>query len=263
MTTPTNSEVLLPALEIITNKLLKANKSPVILSWDDAEIIKSALACWAHPTPPERHRCVRCGRTSDVVRLNEGCPFCDKYTPPSDGADANTTKGQESLSVGRRQASALPDGGMSAEPLFKVIEDAISEYRLSNFRDDEGYGFPITDAFAYAFGNETIKEALEELEQLVDFICGALIEPIKARDAKLSQAKGEGGGVLVPKELTAENGAKYELIGDFYFDVSFMGVNGDEEILEAIVPWTTIKEIHRAVVKLFSAPQASEGESDA
>ena len=49
--------------------------------------------------------------------------------------------------------------------------------------------------------------------------------------------------VPVPKELTAENGAKAALMGEFCFRFG-------EDTLN--VPWTTIKEIHRAVVALFA-----------
>lgn len=52
------------------------------------------------------------------------------------------------------------------------------------------------------------------------------------------------GWQLVPVELTAENGAKAALMGEFNFRF------GDDT---PNVPWTTIKEIHRAVVKLFAS----------
>lgn len=55
-----------------------------------------------------------------------------------------------------------------------------------------------------------------------------------------------GEGVVVPVELTAENGAKAALMGEFKFQFGEYTPN---------VPWTTIKEIHRAIVKFFAAAQ--------
>jgi hypothetical protein len=52
------------------------------------------------------------------------------------------------------------------------------------------------------------------------------------------------GMVLVPRELTAENGMKFSLSGDF-------SIRPDPESdVEYIVPWDTIKQIHRRVVEL-------------
>ena len=50
--------------------------------------------------------------------------------------------------------------------------------------------------------------------------------------------------VLMPKRLTAENGAKAELIGEFDFW---------DEASESYktVPWTTIKEIYKVAVNKF------------
>jgi hypothetical protein len=60
---------------------------------------------------------------------------------------------------------------------------------------------------------------------------------------------------LVPCELTAENGAKAALIGEFAF------ANGEAGM--AVVPWTTIKEIHREVVKLFGAAGGRTSDEEA
>lgn len=83
------------------------------------------------------------------------------------------------------------------------------------------------------------------------------------------------GYVLVPRRLTAENGAKAALIGEFSITVrhacdecdsydDICGVCGGEGIIEAEVPipWTTIKRIHDRVVELFgSAPRPQEPQS--
>lgn len=67
-----------------------------------------------------------------------------------------------------------------------------------------------------------------------------------------------GGFVLVPRELTAENGAKTALIGDFSEAFEYMDDEGDECTAHIQVSWTTIKEIHKAMVKHFdTTPEPS------
>ncbi len=77
----------------------------------------------------------------------------------------------------------------------------------------------------------------------------------------------------MPKELTAENGAKYALIGEFHENFTYpcqecggdtgKEFEGDEtdchcccntgEISEPVnIEWTTIKDIHKKAVTLFS-----------
>lgn len=50
------------------------------------------------------------------------------------------------------------------------------------------------------------------------------------------------GMVLVPERLTAENGAKYALAGEFYVSTRGRAVP---------IPWDTIKEIHKKMVEHF------------
>lgn len=71
--------------------------------------------------------------------------------------------------------------------------------------------------------------------------------------------------VLMPRELTAENGAKYLLNGEFSVDVEVPCTCGDRDlnddpscaecndsgyiIIPQTIPWTTIKEIYAKAVK--------------
>lgn len=67
--------------------------------------------------------------------------------------------------------------------------------------------------------------------------------------------------VMMPRELTAENGAKAALIGEFSIDFPMRCCcEGDDDDCEVCggtgeykrqinVPWTTIKEIYAAAVK--------------
>jgi hypothetical protein len=57
--------------------------------------------------------------------------------------------------------------------------------------------------------------------------------------------------ILVPRELTAENGAKAALIGEFTESFEYCDQDGDEQTAHIPVSWTTIKEIYKAAVKHF------------
>jgi hypothetical protein len=68
---------------------------------------------------------------------------------------------------------------------------------------------------------------------------------------------------MMPRELTAENGAKSALLGEFSIDLPMKcwcdGENegcavcgGSGEYMQPVnVPWTTIKEIYAAAVKQY------------
>ena len=57
--------------------------------------------------------------------------------------------------------------------------------------------------------------------------------------------------ILMPRALTAENGAKAALMGEFKIDVEITYEDGEEETIVVDVPWTTIKAIYAAAVKHF------------
>jgi hypothetical protein len=59
------------------------------------------------------------------------------------------------------------------------------------------------------------------------------------------------GSAVVPRALTAENGAKAALAGDFTETFEYMDDEGDECTAHIPVSWTTIKEIHKAMVAHF------------
>lgn len=63
--------------------------------------------------------------------------------------------------------------------------------------------------------------------------------------------------VRLPIELTAENGAKAALMGEFHFGIDDANEPGGER--KVTVPWTTIKEIHQAVVRMFGKPITMPG----
>lgn len=55
----------------------------------------------------------------------------------------------------------------------------------------------------------------------------------------------------LPRELTAENGAKAALIGEFHEDFGYLDDNGNERYIKVAVTWTTIKAIWKAAVAHF------------
>jgi hypothetical protein len=69
------------------------------------------------------------------------------------------------------------------------------------------------------------------------------------------------GYVLVPRELTAENGAKAFLIGEFSETFDYMDDEGDECVADIPVSWTTIKAIHKKMVALFTPSDTSTDRS--
>lgn len=62
---------------------------------------------------------------------------------------------------------------------------------------------------------------------------------------------------LLPRKLTAENGAKAALIGEFHEDFGILDENGDEQYVKVAVTWDTIKRIWEAAVRHFEGPESS------
>lgn len=66
-----------------------------------------------------------------------------------------------------------------------------------------------------------------------------------------------GIGVVMPRSLTSENGAKALLMGEFFEEHECRYYNGDGELVEYTekvpVRWTTIKEIYAKIVSHYGA----------
>jgi hypothetical protein len=62
------------------------------------------------------------------------------------------------------------------------------------------------------------------------------------------------GWRLVPAELTAENGMKAALMGEFQVSITEWDEAGNEYIRKIDVPWHTIKRIHHAIVAVAPTP---------
>ncbi|SOD41345.1 hypothetical protein SAMN06298226_1640 [Nitrosovibrio sp. Nv4] len=68
------------------------------------------------------------------------------------------------------------------------------------------------------------------------------------------------GWKLVPTKLTAENGMKAALIGEFHVPFPELDEDGNEHIRKVNVPWTVIKKIHQAMIAAAPTPPAPEVE---
>ena len=55
--------------------------------------------------------------------------------------------------------------------------------------------------------------------------------------------------INMPKTLTAENGAKGLMSGEFKIQIETYAEDGSTEFEDVIVPWTTIKDIYAMAVK--------------
>lgn len=66
------------------------------------------------------------------------------------------------------------------------------------------------------------------------------------------------GWRLVPAELTAENGMKAALMGEFRLSIPDMDEEGRNCLREITVPWDTIKKIHRAMLSAVPTPPEVE-----
>lgn len=89
-----------------------------------------------------------------------------------------------------------------------------------------------------------------QIDDFADFLAGITPE----ERATLSGLR-DGTLVAVPRKLTAENGMKAALIGEFQVPFPHHDADGCEVVSQVNVPWTTIKKIHDAVV-LAAAPEA-------
>ncbi len=56
----------------------------------------------------------------------------------------------------------------------------------------------------------------------------------------------------MPLSLTAENGAKSLLIGEFYESIETQDEDGNSLAIETVVQWSTIKDIYKKIVEHYT-----------
>lgn len=180
--------------------------------------------------------------------------------------------------------------GFKATPLFELApaqpvipehpEPTISFYRdgiiaaakwVENQRDayDNEHGQSDPDTGAFEFGNDAQLEYSTTLSEIAEGIRS--LHPTSAQPVS-EPYKLPSGYTLVPCKLTAENGAKSCMIGEFteQTEISCPECFGDDEcetcdgsgMIEVTVPvsWTTIKDIWAKGIEHFAAAPAQESE---
>ena len=110
----------------------------------------------------------------------------------------------------------------------------------------------------------TESELTEKIMVLThDINKGSLLEEIRAKQiADLCKAfyQGESSDetVIMPKLLTAENGAKGLMSGEFFVECDFYDDEGNLYCREKAVAWVTIKDIYAMAVKNLALPDRPE-----
>jgi hypothetical protein len=74
--------------------------------------------------------------------------------------------------------------------------------------------------------------------------------------ALIEQPATRVGCVLVPRELTAENGARGALSGKFFVTYDYCDEEGDECTARIPISWMNIRKIHKKMIAHFSGVQA-------
>ncbi|EOA2155732.1 DUF551 domain-containing protein [Escherichia coli] len=164
-------------------------------------------------------------------------------------------------------ASVVPDN--ASEPLAYAYKELTPEIMRNHLAVFERYGIAPNDSSTTI---QALRIALDGIERSDAMLHGA--EPV-SQTYKLNQLSGNSpatpdGWVIVPKKLTAENGAKGVLSGEFS-ETTFISCQecfGDDDCdtcdgsgrIEIKVPvtWTTIKSIWDKGIAYFAAEPRQE-----
>jgi len=111
---------------------------------------------------------------------------------------------------------------------------------------------------------DTARERLAALladtcDQLVHRQADAILNALRLTDAA-ALALMEGEAVVMPKRLTAENGMKYALSGEFSETFESTDFDGDQCFSSVPVSWTNIKAIYAAAVAASPYKDNSDAE---
>ncbi|KFC86064.1 hypothetical protein [Hafnia alvei] len=170
-------------------------------------------------------------------------------------------------------APAQPVVPEQPEPTISFYRDGIiaAAKWVENQRDayDNEHGQSDPDTGAFEFGNDAQLEYSTTLSEIAEGIRS--LHPASAQPVS-EPYKLPSGYALVPCKLTAENGAKSCMIGEFteQTEISCPECFGDDEcetcdgsgMIEVTVPvsWTTIKDIWAKGIEHFAAAPAQESE---
>ncbi len=164
-------------------------------------------------------------------------------------------------------ASVVPDN--ASEPLAYAYKELTPEIMRNHLAVFERYGIAPNDSSTTI---QALRIALDGIERSDAMLHGA--EPV-SQTYKLNELSGNypvtpDGWVMVPKRLTAENGAKGALSGEFSETtfISCLECFGDDDCdtcdgsgrIEIKVPvtWSTIKSIWDKGIEYFAAKPSQE-----
>lgn len=125
------------------------------------------------------------------------------------------------------------------------------------FCKEKGYSnFNPTIKNEYSYWLQSEIEALtkEKLEAERGVVCFAKsLDKERDKTDKLTKENEELRDInKMPLTLTAENGAKSLLIGEFYESIEVNDEDGNPIGIETVVQWTTIKDIYEKIVKHYT-----------
>lgn len=132
----------------------------------------------------------------------------------------------------------ITSGKPEEQKEFKKLFDEASNF--SWWYLERYYGYLLQDKFSCY---TTLEIATKRHPNIIPLSDGIAI----LKEMVGEKTKPEGDYVLLPRKLTAENGAKGLLIGEFKESVHFT-VDGEENKIDVDVSWTTIKAIYDMVV---------------
>lgn len=125
-------------------------------------------------------------------------------------------------------------------------EEAFKEFFNKNYPDEKiNYTGSNREWYAFDSGSKSRQSEIDKLEMKVvnlelrnDQLAGLVIKK-KQCNLKISDID----TVTLPRKLTAENGAKTLLCGEFTHEIEI-----DEVAFPVTVPWTSIKRIYDKIV---------------
>jgi len=138
------------------------------------------------------------------------------------------------------------------------------QYALEHAEGVEEQGFsykPAIAALDIIRKNEYGAGMMEHIEQLnilcEDFGCTGGTNRIHWLHEKLSKLKEYTSDdvVLMPKKITAENGMKYKLIGEYKVSLDRLDENGCEYTHEHVISWPDMKRLYDLFVTHAALPK--------
>ena len=134
--------------------------------------------------------------------------------------------------------------------MAKNLREVLREHWITSVNCDKQTGTNYATCACSAWRGRTHTSVRAAVDEWIEHVSGYLPGEPQAPQVP-------DGFILVPRQLTAENGAKGALSGEFYEDYGIQDERGNECLAKVAVNWTTIKEIHKAMVAHFDSTSTS------